>query len=452
MARRKSRKSNRDRDDDVTMHGVEDHAQLTNPHLSRPRKRKKLHRRDQANGGFRYPNSRNAPPFRGNNNSSNTANPFSHPHLTSWTGGHAPHRHQRQPQASRDQRRGKRNRRPHPRENQPQKRRRGRSPDGFAAVPFRRDPDDLLLTTTTCPSSPAPTLASSTSGGHGHNRSRGRTNRHQQYNNRPPQPRLPLLLPPAAPPYPATVLCTECRDVRRANARFRDWAWGRLERAARRVLDWSAAVGVGFDAAEEMDWQPEPLIRVLVLRAPSPLPLSPPPPGSGEDGGGGGGGGDSGGVGVGPLGRPPPPPPPLPGYGRACGGSGDGVGDDGAAPGHPGTGMGLDPGPGAGGTGGEDGGLEPGTGVEGAVGGGGMGGGYYARRPPPPYVMGMMQNPGYHHPGAAWVWEGGPGPGRGSTGREGGAPDMSVIASTWYQPREPARTALTSPESCGDIF
>ncbi|RYP34510.1 hypothetical protein DL767_004222 [Monosporascus sp. MG133] len=422
------------------MHGVDDHAQLTNPHLSRPRK-KKLHQRDQANGGFRYPNNRNTAPFHGKNNG-NIANPFSHPNLASRAGGHAPHQHRLQ--APRAPRRGKRNRRPHPRENQPQKRRRGRSPSGFAAVPFRRDPDDLLLTTTTCPSSPAPTLASPTGGGHGHGRGHGRTNQRQQYSNRPPRPQLPLLLPPSAPPHPAAVLCTECRDVRRANARFRDWAWGRLERTARRVLDWSAAVGVGFDAAEEMDWQPEPLIRVLVLRAPSPSPPPPPPPGSDGEGGDGGGG-----VGVGALGRPPPP---LPGYWRACGGSGDGVGDDDAAPGHPGTGMGLGPGPGAGGREGEDGGLGPGTGVERAVWGGGMGGGgYYARRPPPPYVMSMIQNPGYHHPGAAWAWGGGPGPGPGTTERDGGAPDMSVIASTWYQPREPAWTALTSPESCGDI-
>ncbi|RYP02842.1 hypothetical protein DL764_005562 [Monosporascus ibericus] len=416
------------------MRGVDDHAQLTNRHLSRPRE-KKLHRRDQANGGFRYPNSRNTAPFRGKNNS-NIADPFPHPNLASWTGGHTPHQHRLQTPGA--PRRGKRNRRPHPRENQHQKRRRGRSPNGFAAVPFRRDPDDLLLVTTTCPSSPAPTLASSTGGGRGHSRSHGRTNQQQQYSNRPPRPQLPLLLPPSAPPHQAMALCTECRDVRRANARFRDWAWGRLERAARRVLDWSAAVGVGFDAAEEMDWQPEPLIRVLVLRAPSPPP--PPPPSPGSDGEGG----DGGGVGVGPLGRPHPP---LPGYWRACGGSGDGFGEDGAASGHPGTAMGLGSSPGVGGRGEEDGGLGPGTGLEGAAGGGGMGGGYYARRPPPPYVMSMMQNPVYHHPGAAWAWGGGPG----ATGREGGAPDMSVIASTWYQPREPAWTALTSPENCGDI-
>ncbi|RYP50063.1 hypothetical protein DL768_004349 [Monosporascus sp. mg162] len=418
------------------MHGADDHAQLTNPHLSRPRK-KKLHRRDQANGGFRYPNAGNTAPFRGKNNNSNIANPFSHPGLASWTGAHAP------PGAPR---RGKRHRRPHPREDRPRKRRRGRGPNGFAAVPLRRNADDLLLTTTTCPSSPAPTLASSTGGG-GRGPSRNshrRANQHQPYGNRPPRPQLPLLLPPPAPPHPAAVLCTECRDVRRANARFRDWAWGRLERAARHVLDWSAAVGVGFDAAEEMDWQPEPLIRVLVLRAPTPPP-PPPPPGSDE------GGGDGGGVGIGPLGRPLPP---LPGYWRAGGGSGDGGGDDGAAPGHPGTGMGLGPGPGAGGRGGEDGGLGPGMGVEGPVGGGVTGGGgYYARRPPPPYVMSMMQNPGYHHPCAAWAWGGGPGPGPGpgTTEREGGAPDIGVIASTWYQPREPAWAALTSPESCGDI-
>ncbi|RYP02074.1 hypothetical protein DL766_010567 [Monosporascus sp. MC13-8B] len=408
------------------MHGVDDHAQLADPRLSRPRK-KKLHQRGQANGGFGYPNGGNAAPFRGGSSNSNSAaNPFSHPHLASWSGGHAPRRHQLQtPGAPRC---GKRDRRPHAHENPGQKRRRGRSPNGPAAVPFGRDPDDLLLTMTTCPSSPAPTLASSAAGG-----GRGRANQHRQYNDRPP-------------PRPAAALCTECRDVRRANARFRDWAWGRLERAARRVLDWSAAVGVGLDAGEEMDWQPEPLVRVLVLRAASPPPPPPPPPPPGPGGEGGDAGGGVG-VGDGPLGRPPPT---LPGYWRACGGSEDVVGGDGAAPGHPGTGMGPGSVPGAGGRAGEDGGLGPGMGVEVAVGGGGgTEGGYYARRPPPPYLMSMMQNPGYHHPGAAWVWGGGPGPG--TTGREGGAPDMSVIASTWYQPREPARTALTSPESWGDI-
>ncbi|KAI5924637.1 hypothetical protein F4810DRAFT_110097 [Camillea tinctor] len=66
-------------------------------------------------------------------------------------------------------------------------------------------------------------------------------------------------------PYPPPRFCGDCRAVRRANLRFRDWAAGQLRRGLRRVARWSEEVGVGFGAADEMDWQPEPVIRVLIL-------------------------------------------------------------------------------------------------------------------------------------------------------------------------------------------
>ncbi|CAJ2508106.1 Uu.00g092920.m01.CDS01 [Anthostomella pinea] len=56
--------------------------------------------------------------------------------------------------------------------------------------------------------------------------------------------------------------CTECRDVRQSNLALRDW----LARTLRaRITRWSDEVGVGFGAADEMDWQPEPVVRVLIL-------------------------------------------------------------------------------------------------------------------------------------------------------------------------------------------
>ncbi|KAI1505876.1 hypothetical protein F5X99DRAFT_427784 [Biscogniauxia marginata] len=62
-----------------------------------------------------------------------------------------------------------------------------------------------------------------------------------------------------------TRFCTECRDVRRANLRFRDWAEAQVRRGIRRFARWSDDVGVGFGTADEMDWQPEPVVRVLIL-------------------------------------------------------------------------------------------------------------------------------------------------------------------------------------------
>ncbi|KAI5867157.1 hypothetical protein GGS23DRAFT_612263 [Durotheca rogersii] len=80
--------------------------------------------------------------------------------------------------------------------------------------------------------------------------------------------------------------CAECRSVRRANLRLRDWAAGALRRCGERLGAWAEAAGVGATAPDEMDWQPEPVVRVVLLppraRAtaedPAPRPPSPPSP------------------------------------------------------------------------------------------------------------------------------------------------------------------------------
>ncbi|KAI2619081.1 hypothetical protein GGS26DRAFT_595560 [Hypomontagnella submonticulosa] len=59
--------------------------------------------------------------------------------------------------------------------------------------------------------------------------------------------------------------CTECSTSRRANLRFRNWAARALQACGERVAAWAEEVGVGFGCADEMDWQPEPVIRVLLL-------------------------------------------------------------------------------------------------------------------------------------------------------------------------------------------
>ncbi|KAI0377451.1 hypothetical protein F5Y04DRAFT_291796 [Hypomontagnella monticulosa] len=59
--------------------------------------------------------------------------------------------------------------------------------------------------------------------------------------------------------------CTECSASRRANLRFRNWAARALQACGERVAAWADEVGVGFGCADEMDWQPEPVIRVLLL-------------------------------------------------------------------------------------------------------------------------------------------------------------------------------------------
>ncbi|KAI1648588.1 uncharacterized protein F4817DRAFT_59037 [Daldinia loculata] len=59
--------------------------------------------------------------------------------------------------------------------------------------------------------------------------------------------------------------CTECSSVRRANLRFRNWAVRALSRCNERFAAWANEVGVGFGTGDEMDWQPEPVVRVLLV-------------------------------------------------------------------------------------------------------------------------------------------------------------------------------------------
>ncbi|KAI1093954.1 hypothetical protein F5B19DRAFT_500534 [Rostrohypoxylon terebratum] len=64
--------------------------------------------------------------------------------------------------------------------------------------------------------------------------------------------------------------CTECSAVRRANLRFRNWAAHALRACGDRFREWAEDVGVGFESADEMDWQPEPVTRVLLVGAADP--------------------------------------------------------------------------------------------------------------------------------------------------------------------------------------
>ncbi|TRX92961.1 hypothetical protein FHL15_006099 [Xylaria flabelliformis] len=59
--------------------------------------------------------------------------------------------------------------------------------------------------------------------------------------------------------------CTDCSTVRRANLKLRDWLSSTIQRASSVVDTWSDEVGVGRGSADEMDWQPEPVVRVLIL-------------------------------------------------------------------------------------------------------------------------------------------------------------------------------------------
>ncbi|KAI0834166.1 hypothetical protein F5Y06DRAFT_307116 [Hypoxylon sp. FL0890] len=69
------------------------------------------------------------------------------------------------------------------------------------------------------------------------------------------------------PPHtnPRTRFCLECSSVRRANLRFRNWACTALQQCSERFTAWAEEAGVGFEAADEMDWQPEPVIRVVLM-------------------------------------------------------------------------------------------------------------------------------------------------------------------------------------------
>ncbi|OTA94353.1 hypothetical protein M434DRAFT_29974 [Hypoxylon sp. CO27-5] len=127
---------------------------------------------------------------------------------------------------------------------------------------------------------------------HNNNRGQGRRNNHHPNShntNNGPNPRnrkanrggphntlgddnvnpSDLPLPFASSPAPHsknnTRFCTECSSVRRANLRFRNWAHGALRQCGERFLAWAEEAGVGFEAADEMDWQPEPVVRVVIL-------------------------------------------------------------------------------------------------------------------------------------------------------------------------------------------
>jgi hypothetical protein len=62
-----------------------------------------------------------------------------------------------------------------------------------------------------------------------------------------------------------TRFCIECSAVRRANLTLRNWFSSFLLGASEVVDGWSEEVGVGSGTGDEMDWQPEPVVRVLIL-------------------------------------------------------------------------------------------------------------------------------------------------------------------------------------------
>ncbi|KAI8962211.1 hypothetical protein F5Y11DRAFT_201205 [Daldinia sp. FL1419] len=72
--------------------------------------------------------------------------------------------------------------------------------------------------------------------------------------------------------------CNDCSSVRRANLRFRDWTVRALRQYQENFASWAEEANVGFDTADEMDWKPEPVIRVLLLDNTMP-PTPPTPPG-----------------------------------------------------------------------------------------------------------------------------------------------------------------------------
>ncbi|KAI0515376.1 hypothetical protein F5B22DRAFT_186920 [Xylaria bambusicola] len=77
-----------------------------------------------------------------------------------------------------------------------------------------------------------------------------------------------------------TRFCTECGAVRRANLTLRDWFSSGIGSASDVLDSWSDEVGLGRGSADEMDWQPEPVVRVMSL------PTTPPPSTSGASAGG----------------------------------------------------------------------------------------------------------------------------------------------------------------------
>ncbi|GAW16814.1 hypothetical protein ANO14919_062530 [Xylariales sp. No.14919] len=61
--------------------------------------------------------------------------------------------------------------------------------------------------------------------------------------------------------------CLECSAVRRANLILRDLFSAALTRASGALDSWGDEVGVSRGSGDEMDWQPEPVVRVLILAA-----------------------------------------------------------------------------------------------------------------------------------------------------------------------------------------
>ncbi|KAI0534827.1 hypothetical protein GGR58DRAFT_41874 [Xylaria digitata] len=59
--------------------------------------------------------------------------------------------------------------------------------------------------------------------------------------------------------------CLECSGVRRANLMLRDWLSSALIRTSEVLDSWSDEVDVRVGSGDEMDWQPEPVVRVLIL-------------------------------------------------------------------------------------------------------------------------------------------------------------------------------------------
>ncbi|KAI3330946.1 hypothetical protein F4824DRAFT_504593 [Ustulina deusta] len=109
--------------------------------------------------------------------------------------------------------------------------------------------------------------------------------------------------PPRSPSPPASAgggrgrFCTECSAVRRANLTLRDWLSSGIARASEVLDSWGDEVGVSRGSGDEMDWQPEPVVRVLIVPTTGP-PATPSHCGAGagwqqescNDGGLGGGG------------------------------------------------------------------------------------------------------------------------------------------------------------------
>lgn len=88
-----------------------------------------------------------------------------------------------------------------------------------------------------------------------------------------PQPSAPRSPSSSADETLHTRFCTECSTVRRANLTLRDWFSSGIVHASDVLDSWSDEVGVGRGSADEMDWQPEPVVRVLILpTTPSPTP------------------------------------------------------------------------------------------------------------------------------------------------------------------------------------